>query len=176
MRSDNDTVALFGTVGLVVVYGFGGVFIGLFFLLRRRRLIWKPAAKWGVLIALGSVFLVTINEIPLSWFSYDTSTSAGNFLSSSIINGFLLALGMGAIFALTFMVAEGLGRSAFPGHVQLWKAWGNKTGGMDGGARQGTCLIRISWQVICPGSIPSGYLYRQDFGKNHFAVQFRWQE
>lgn len=129
MRSNNDTVALFGTVGLVVVYGLGGVFVGLFFLLRRRRLIWKPAAKWGVLIALGSVFLVTINEIPLSWFSYDTSTSAGNFLSSSIINGFLLALGMGAIFALTFMVAEGLGRSAFPSHVQLWKAWGSKTGG-----------------------------------------------
>lgn len=129
MRSNNDTVALFGTVGLVVVYGLGGVFVGLFFLLRRRRLIWKPAAKWGILIALGSVFLVTINEIPLSWFSYDTSTSAGNFLSSTIIGGFLLALGMGAIFALTFMVAEGLGRSAFPGHIQLWKAWGTKTGG-----------------------------------------------
>jgi len=129
MRSNNDTMASFGTVGLIVVYGLFGVFVGLFFLLKRRRLIWKPALIWGLVIALGSMFLTTINGIPLSWFAYDTSTSAGNFLSSTMINAFLAALGMGAVFALTFMSAEGLGRSAFPCHVQLWKAWGKDSGG-----------------------------------------------
>ena len=129
MRSKNNTMASFGTVGLIVVYGLFGIFVGLFFLLKRRRLIWKPALIWGLIIALVSVFLVTVNGIPLSWFTYDTSTSAGNFLSSTMINAFMLAIGMGAIFALTFMSAEGLGRSAFPRHVQLWKAWGKESGG-----------------------------------------------
>ncbi|MEA1898147.1 MAG: CPBP family intramembrane glutamic endopeptidase, partial [Bacteroidota bacterium] len=129
MRSKNDIMASFGTVGLIVVYGLFGVFIGFFFLLKGRRLVWKPALIWGLIIALGSVFLTTMNGIPLSWFAYDTSTSAGNFLSSTMINAFLLSLGMGAIFALTFMSAEGLGRSAFPRHVQLWKAWGKESGG-----------------------------------------------
>lgn len=129
MRSNNDTMASFGTVGLIVIYGLFGVFVGLFFLLKSRRLVWKPALLWGLIIAFGSMFLTTINEVPLSWFAYDTSTAAGNFLSSTLINAFMLALGMGAIIALTFMSAEGLGRSAFPRHIQLWKAWGKESGG-----------------------------------------------
>ncbi|MDP4204860.1 MAG: CPBP family glutamic-type intramembrane protease, partial [Bacteroidota bacterium] len=130
MRSANNTVASFGTIGLVVVYGIGGVIIGLFFLLRKRRIIWKNPLAWGFAIAFCSVFLVTLNSIPLSWFDYDTSTSALNFLLQRILaSGLFGALGMGAVIALTIMAAEGLGRLAFPRHTQLWKAWSPAAGG-----------------------------------------------
>ncbi|MCK4464595.1 MAG: CPBP family intramembrane metalloprotease [Bacteroidales bacterium] len=129
MRSQNDLVATFGAVGLVVIYGLGGVIIGLFFLLRRRQIIWKPAVIWGSIIALGSVFLVSLNVIPLSWFSYDTSVSAGNFITNIIVGSLLGALGVGAMITITFMAAEGLGRMAFPHHVQLWRVWGSQAGG-----------------------------------------------
>lgn len=129
MRSKNNTIASFGTMGLILLYGFFGVFIGLFFLLKTRKLIWKPALIWGISIALGSVFFTSLNGIPLSWFGYETSTGSASFLSSTLVNSFLLSLVMGAVIALTFMSAEGLGREAFPRHLQLWKSWSKESGG-----------------------------------------------
>ncbi|UCG27339.1 MAG: CPBP family intramembrane metalloprotease, partial [Bacteroidales bacterium] len=128
MRSRNDTIASFGSIGLIVIYGIGGV-TGLFFLLRRRRIIWKKAVIWGFLIALGSVFLVPLNDLPLSWFGYNTSTSASTFIGNLVLAGLLGAVGLGAVFSITFIAAEGMDREAFPNHVQLWKAWGNRSGG-----------------------------------------------
>ncbi len=129
MRSANDTIATIATAIIVIIYGLFGVIFSIFILLRRRRLIWKPAVFWGIGIALASVFLLSLNSLQFSWFSYDTSTSGSNFLLRQILSSFMGALGFGSIIAVSFMAAEGLDRMAFPRHLQWWKLWSAGTGG-----------------------------------------------
>ncbi len=121
MRSANNIIATVSSAVILLVYGLIGVIAGIFILLRSRRLVWKPALLWGLAIAFASVFLVSINHLPFSWFSYDTSSSQGNFLSRQLLFGFLSAMAMGGVLAASFMSAEGLGRLAFPKHIQWWK-------------------------------------------------------
>ena len=123
MRSDNDTIATIASGIIFLFYGILGVILGIFFLMRRRSLIWKKPLFWGLAIAMGSVFLLTINNLPISWFSYDTSTSQSNFLFRQLLNGLLGAFGFGAVIAISTMAAEGLGRLAFPKQIQFWKLW-----------------------------------------------------
>ncbi len=123
MRSDNDTIATVASGIIALIYGLIGVVIGIFFLMRRRYLIWKKPVLWGTGIAMASVFLLTINNLPFSWFNYDTSTSQTNFLVGELMNGLLGALGFGAIIAVSTMAGEGLGRIAFPKQIQFWKLW-----------------------------------------------------
>ena len=129
MRSANETIQMISTAAIAVLYGLLGVVFGIFILMRKRRLIWKPAAYWGIGIALASVFLLTLNSLQFAWFSYDTSTSQSNFLLRQVLNGLMGAMGFGSIIALSFMAAEGLGRMAFPEHIQWWKIWSLRSGG-----------------------------------------------
>jgi len=129
MRSANETIQTISTAAIALLYGLLGVALGIFVLMRRRRLIWKPAVYWGLGIAFASLFLLTVNSLPFSWFSYDTSTSQSNFLLQQLLGGLLGALGFGAVMAISFMAAEGLGRMAFPKHVQWWKIWSQNSGG-----------------------------------------------
>jgi hypothetical protein len=121
MRSANDMIATVASAIILLLYGLLGVIIGIFILLRSRRLIWKPAILWGLGIAFASVFLVGVNHLPFAWFTYDTSSSQSNFLSRELLMSFLSAMAMGGMLAITFMSAEGLGRMAFPKHIQWWR-------------------------------------------------------
>lgn len=123
MRSSNDTIGTIASGFLILVYGLIGVVFGLFFLIRKRWLIWKQPAVWGISIAFASVFLLTLNSLQISWFGYDTSASQGNFLFRQIIGGLLSSFGFGSIIAVSAMAAEGLGRMAFPQQIQFWKIW-----------------------------------------------------
>ncbi len=143
MRSANDTIQMISMGVIALIYGLLGVVLGIFFLMRTRRLIWKPAVYWGMSITFASVFLVTINQLPFAWFSYDTSLSQSNFLLRQLLSGLMSAAGFGAVIALSFMAAEGLGRTAFPEHIQWWKIWSKKAGG--------------SYTVI--GQTVAGYLF-----------------
>jgi len=129
MRSANNTIQMISMAAMALIYGLLGVVLGIFFLMRTRRLIWKPAVYWGMSITFASVFLVSINNLPFAWFSYDTSMSQSNFLLQQLLGGLMNAAGFGAVIALSFMAAEGLGRSAFPEHLQWWKIWTKKAGG-----------------------------------------------
>lgn len=129
MRSANDTLQTISSAAIVLLYGLLGVVLGIFVLIRKRRLIWKPAVYWGMGIALASVFLLSVNSLPFAWFSYDTSTSHSNYLLQQLLGGLMGAIGFGAIMAVSFMAAEGLDRMAFPGHIQWWKIWSKNTGG-----------------------------------------------
>jgi membrane protease YdiL (CAAX protease family) len=123
MRSANDTIASISSGIIILVYGLLGVVFTLFFFIRRRWLIWKPAAIWGISIALGSVFLVTLNSLQILWFDYDTSSSQNNFILRQILGSFMNAVGFGAVIAVSSMAAEGLDRLAFPRHIRFWKLW-----------------------------------------------------
>ena len=128
MRSDNDMIATIALAVIMVIYGLVGVVAAMFFLIRRRLLIWKQATAWGLGIAFASVFLLTLNSLQLSWFSYDTSTSEANFLFRQLTGGLMNALGFGAIIAVSAMGAEGLDRMAFPRHIRFWKLWSMEAG------------------------------------------------
>jgi hypothetical protein len=129
MRSANQTIQMIASAAIVLLYGILGVALGIFVLIRRKSLIWKPAVYWGMGIAFVSVFLLTVNSLPFSWFSYDTSTSQSNFLMQQLLGGLMGAAGFGAIISLSFMAGEGLGRMAFPGHIRWWKLWSENSGG-----------------------------------------------
>ena len=57
------------------------------------------------------------------WMGYDTALSGTTFAIQQIAAALGQLVGWGAILALSFMVAESLGRRAFPHHVQLWRTW-----------------------------------------------------
>jgi len=122
MRSANRAIAFGATVVLALVYLIGGCIGGMIYLLRRRWLLWRPAVACGAVIAFAQL-LAGINAWPLVWMEYDTALSSGTFILQQVaqlVGGFVGAAGL---FGLTFLVAEGLSRRAFPHHPQLWRLW-----------------------------------------------------
>src|SRR5262245_21348913 len=67
--------------------------------------------------------LVAVNHWPLSWMSYDTAVSSGNFVLQQVALILAQFVGLGVMLTLSFMAAEGLTRLDFPEHVQLFKLW-----------------------------------------------------
>ena len=127
MRSTNTTISGVGQAVMLILYGILGLGLTIFFMIRRRDLNWKPAMKWALFIG-GLFFLAYLTTIALSWYSYDTSFSSGQFLFQQIfaalVNGLLLAV----IFFISSLGAEGLDRQAFPDHIQLWRNWSPQVG------------------------------------------------
>ena len=68
------------TVGLALLYVIGGIGVGMFFMMRRRYVLWKHAALWGVAVG-GLQTLASLNEFPLIWMSYDTAIPRSTFLA-----------------------------------------------------------------------------------------------
>jgi len=127
MRSANEFIGIGATVGLALVYVLGGIGVGMFFMMRRRYVLWRHAAVWGVAVG-GLQTLASLNEFPLIWMSYDTAIPRSTFLAQQI--AFLGAgfVGFSVFFGLSFMAAETLSRRAFPHHPQLWRAWAKEPG------------------------------------------------
>jgi hypothetical protein len=121
MRSRNDAVAFGATAVVIVLYG-SGIVIGLFMLLRRRAVVWKPALKWAGLIAV-LLFGTQLARWPLLWMSYDTAVSSGGFAAQQIAIALAGALVIGGLAALAFTAGESLTRRAFPHQLQLWRIW-----------------------------------------------------
>ncbi len=122
MRTANTRLALIASllfIGLFLVVGCGG---GLFYLIRTRWLEWKTPLAWGAIVA-GVMALASLNQLPLAWMGYDTALDTSTFLFEQ----FALAIGIFAagppFLALIFMVAESLGRRAFPRQPQQWRFW-----------------------------------------------------
>jgi hypothetical protein len=125
MRSQNQLLSTFGSAAIVLLYGVGGVIIGLFFLLKVRFVLWRKPLIWASIIAFLQV-LSNINRWPLQWMDYDTALSPENFLLQRILTLFGIFIGETLLLAVTFMAAESLSRKAFPHHVQFWKIWRKK--------------------------------------------------
>jgi hypothetical protein len=127
MRSANEVIGVGAAVAMTLLYIVGGIGVGLFFLLRRRWVIWKPAAYWGAAIGLLQA-LAIVNGWPLAWMSYDTAIPRSTFVAQQIAMAAAVFVGMSAFLALSFMAAESLTRRAFGSHPQLWRAWGRGPG------------------------------------------------
>ena len=127
MRSANDTIAFSASMGMAFLYGLGGIILGIFFMLRQRRVLWKSALLWGIIIALVQT-LSEINFLPLMWMNYDTSITEQSFIVQIIINAFANFLLMTTLYTLSFISAESLSRKAFPNLIQFWKLWSPEAG------------------------------------------------
>ena len=51
MRSANNTLATSASMAMILIYGFGGIILGLFFMMRKRWVIWKQAVYWGFFVS-----------------------------------------------------------------------------------------------------------------------------
>ena len=130
MRSANDAIGIGSAIAMALLYVLGGIGIGSFFMLRRRWLMWRQAAIWG--IAVGAMqALAAVNELPLLWMTYDTALPRATFLGQQLAIVVASFVGFSTFFALSFMAAETLTRRAFPHHPQLWRVWSKRSA--DGG-------------------------------------------
>ena len=127
MRSANKTISFVGQAIMLLLYGIFGVGLAIFFMIRKRTLLWKPPLKWAIAIGL-AIFLAYLTMISLSWFSYDTSLSSGQFLFQQVFFALLNGLLIAVIFFVSASAAEGLDRQAFPGHIQFWRSWSPTVG------------------------------------------------
>jgi len=122
MRSANNSIATAADLAHIILYLFGGCIIGLIFLLRRRRIIWLQPLLFGIFIAFIAM-LINFNKLPLAWMEYETALSTTNFLISYFIRSFA-NFGVSTIFFATIIAAaEGLTRTAFGNHPQVWTWW-----------------------------------------------------
>ena len=123
MRSANEAIGVGAAVAMTLLYVIGGIGVGLFFMLRRRWVVWRPAAVWGGIIGLLQA-LALVNAWPLEWMTYDTAVPRSTFIAQQVALAVALFVGMSAFLALSFMAAESLTRRAFGSHPQLWRLWG----------------------------------------------------
>ena len=75
MRSANEAIGVGSVVAMALLYVVGGIGVGLFFMMRRRYVLWRQAAFWGVTVGLLQT-LAAVNEFPLLWMTYDTAIPA----------------------------------------------------------------------------------------------------
>ena len=141
MRSANEGITIAGSFAMVLIYGVGGIGVGLFVLLRQRRVLWRMPLVWGGSIAFAQL-LAGLNQWPLLWLRYDTATSETSFAIQQVTTQIAAFLAFTVVFTLSFMAAESLSRRAFPEHLQFWRVWSRE------GAR--------SWTVL--GHTVAGYL------------------
>ena len=127
MRSANDIIGIGSTVGLALLYVIGGIGVGMFFMMRRRYVLWTQAAMWGVAVG-GLQTLASLNEFPLIWMSYDTAIPRSTFLAQQLALLVASFVGFSVFFGLSFMAAETLSRKAFGHHPQLWRVWDKEPG------------------------------------------------
>lgn len=122
MRADNETIAKVASLAAGALYGIGGCILGTLWLLRRRALLWQRALVAGAIVA-GINALAMLANAPQAWFYYDTAQPVWVFWGSQVGVAMLVLLAGSVALALVFMAAEGLSRTAFPDHPQLWRVW-----------------------------------------------------
>jgi hypothetical protein len=145
MRAANDAIGIGSVVGMALLYVVGGIGVGLFFMLRRGWVIWRPAILWGILVAALQV-LAAINQWPLIWMSYDTALPYSTFFLQQIAVLVATFVGFAGFFALSFTAAETLTRRAFGSHPQLWRTWSPRAGASTavlGGTVSGYLLVTV---------------------------------
>ena len=127
MRSANDTIAFSATMAIYVIYVLFGCLVGIFILLRQRRVLWKKAMIWGMVVGLFQS-LVQLNFMPMMWMDYNTAITTNSFLIQIIIQAVFIFLIQSALYTVSFIAAESLTRKAFPNKIQFWRLWSPNAG------------------------------------------------
>lgn len=126
MRAANQRIAFAASAFFLLVLVVGGCGVGIFLLIRKEAVAWRPALILGFVIAL-LLALSQVNGLPLAWMDYDSAIPESLFLLISGVLGPLGILAAGTFFlAWTIAAAEGLGRLAFPRQPALFGSWSSE--------------------------------------------------
>jgi hypothetical protein len=120
MRSANDLLTLLASVGLLALMVLAVVTLRRYGVAHEVR--WRPAFIAGSVV--GALFIAAgLNQLPGSWFVYDTATSPGTFRAMVTGSALLTGVAMTLLVGLTLAAAEVATRHAFPEHLDWWKLW-----------------------------------------------------
>ncbi|MDP9179173.1 MAG: CPBP family intramembrane metalloprotease, partial [Gemmatimonadota bacterium] len=120
MRSANDFLALLAGVGILAIAIAGIVFLNR--TARARQVRWHPAlVAGGVVGAL--IFAAGLNELPGSWYGYDTATSPAAFQAAIVMGAIAIGAFTTLMVGFTLAAAEAATRQAFPQHLDWWQLW-----------------------------------------------------
>ncbi len=118
MRSANDLLAVLAQIGMLALLIIGAFALRHYALEHSVR--WRPALiAGGVIGAL--IAAASLNQLPGSWFGYDTATSPATFRGMIVLEAILGGTGMAILVGLTLAAAEAAARHAFPDHLDWWK-------------------------------------------------------
>jgi Type II CAAX prenyl endopeptidase Rce1-like len=120
MRSWNELIALVATLGFLGIAIVGIVVLNRF--ARGRSVRWREPMAVGAVIGVLAL-AAGINEMPGSWFSYDTAMSPATFQGTRVLLAILLGLTTALLVGFTLAAAEVSARHAFPRHLDWWKLW-----------------------------------------------------
>src|SRR5450759_2096757 len=120
MRSWNELIALLATLGFLGIAIVGIVVLNRF--ARGRSVRWREPMAVGAVIGVLAL-AAGINEMPGSWFSYDTAMSPATFQGTRVLQAILLGLTPALLVGFPLAAAEVSARHAFPRHLDWWKLW-----------------------------------------------------
>jgi membrane protease YdiL (CAAX protease family) len=120
MRSWNDLLATLATLGFLGVAIVGIIALSRF--ARERRVRWREPMVVGSVIG-GLALAAGLNEMPGSWFSYDTAMSPATFQAMGILLAVVVGVSTVLLVGFTLAAAEASTRRAFPEHLDWWKLW-----------------------------------------------------
>ncbi len=149
LRSANDTTALVAVFGIVLT-----LLAALWTIIREGR---RGNLRWRVILtftalAFGLVFLLSLNDLPMSMYGFSTTDTWGAFLAKQVLGGLAGAGGQALLILIVVAAGEPLYRQRFPGHLRVGallsaKGWASKRTVI--GLALGYCLaaLFIAYQV-----------------------------
>ena len=120
MRSANDFLALLAGLGILTIAIAGIVFLSKS--ARDRLVRWRPAMVVGGVVGT-LAFAAGLNEMPASWYSYDTATSPVAFQAMIALGAIAAGAMTTLLIGFTLAAAESATRQAFPHQLDWWKLW-----------------------------------------------------
>jgi len=159
LRSANDTTALVAAFGIVLT-----IFAAVWTIIREGR---RGNLRWRVILTFTAlafvlVFLLSLNDLPMSMYGFSTTDSWGAFLAKQVLGGLAGAGGQALLILIVVAAGEPLYRQRFPGHLRVGalltrSGWGSKRTVI--GLALGYCLaaLFIAYQV-------GFYLFTARFG------------
>ena len=122
IRSANVSIASAAHMAMILLYFIGCALLGLFYFMRRQKLLWHNPVLWGLFISLLK-FFVQLNKFPLMWMYYSTSSSMNQFVLNTLFSLLQGLLKNTFIYSFIILAGESLTRAAFGKHIQFWKLW-----------------------------------------------------
>ena len=120
MRSFNELLSGIDGVGIIAIVIAG--IVALIRSARDRRVRWRGAMVVGGVVGVFA-FAAGLNEMPGSWFTYDTATSPATYQAMIALGATAAGLLTAVLVGFTLAAAESATRAAYPHHLDWWKLW-----------------------------------------------------
>ena len=149
LRSANDTTAMVAVLGIVLTLL--AAVVVLFREGRRNNVRWRVVLLFTS-VAFGLFFLLSLNDLPIAAYRFDTTGTYGAFLARQVLSGLAAAGAQSLTIFLVVAAGEPLFRARFPQHLRVTAllerpAWRTKRVAF--GLILGYCLaaVFIAYQV-----------------------------